>query len=54
MIGDTEFDLAMANSAGIGSIAVSYGAHSRERLLAHQPRYCIDHFSQLLDCIQGR
>lgn len=54
MVGDTEFDLEMANNAGIASIAVSYGAHSRERLLKHRPLHCIDHFPELLSCIQGR
>ena len=54
MIGDTEFDLAMAGNVGMASIAVSYGAHGRERLLKHNPRYCIDHFPDLLPCIQGK
>lgn len=37
MIGDTEFDLQMANNAGIKSLAVSYGVHPLERLRAHAP-----------------
>ena len=32
MIGDTEFDLAMAQAAGIACAAVSYGAHDVQRL----------------------
>ena len=51
MIGDTEFDLAMAGNLGMASIAVSYGAHARDRLLKHRPRYCIDHFRDLLPCV---
>jgi phosphoglycolate phosphatase len=54
MIGDTEFDLAMAGNVGMASIAVTYGAHGRDRLLKHNPRYCIDHFPDLLPCIQGK
>ncbi len=51
MIGDTEFDMAMARNAGVERIAVSYGAHDKERLLNYQPRYCLDYFPHLLDCI---
>jgi phosphoglycolate phosphatase len=49
MVGDTEFDLAMANNAGMKSIAVSYGAHAVERLLPHRPELLMDRFDQLLD-----
>lgn len=37
MIGDTEYDLAMARNAGVDSIGVSYGVHEDARLLRHQP-----------------
>ncbi len=49
MVGDTEFDLAMAANAGMQSIGVSYGAHSRSRLQRHRPVLTIDCFSQILD-----
>ena len=49
MVGDTQFDLIMAQNAGIRSVGVSYGAHSEERLLACQPLRLIDHFEQLLE-----
>jgi phosphoglycolate phosphatase len=42
MIGDTEYDLMMARSAGVSAVAVSYGVHERERLLAHRPLACLD------------
>lgn len=54
MVGDTAFDLEMANNAGIDSIAVSYGAHGRERLMAHRPSRCIDSFHELLDWLGPR
>jgi len=47
MVGDTEFDLAMAVSAGVPSVAVSYGAHHPERLMKYQPLACIDRFSDV-------
>jgi phosphoglycolate phosphatase len=43
MIGDTTHDLQMAQNAGVASLAVAFGAHPREQLLAFQPLACIDH-----------
>ncbi|MCL1068156.1 HAD-IA family hydrolase [Shewanella olleyana] len=37
MIGDSKLDIAMANNAGVSSIAVTYGAHSLEDLLSQNP-----------------
>lgn len=42
MVGDTTHDLQMAINAGVKSIAVAYGAHPREQLLALQPLACMD------------
>jgi phosphoglycolate phosphatase len=47
MIGDTEFDMQMANNANTHSLAVSYGVHERERLLHHDPLTCVDNVNQL-------
>jgi phosphoglycolate phosphatase len=52
MVGDTVYDLEMAANAGIKSVGVSYGAHSSERLLEHNPVLLIDSFEQLLS-LQG-
>lgn len=49
MIGDTEYDLQMANHAGVGPVAASYGVHDRERLLRHSPLTCLDRISELVD-----
>jgi len=49
MVGDTEFDLAMAKNAGIDSVGVSYGVHDVTRLQAHEPRLIIDHLTELRD-----
>jgi phosphoglycolate phosphatase len=47
MVGDTEFDMAMAVNAGIPRVAVSYGAHSSDRLLRYQPLACLDDFEEI-------
>ncbi len=49
MVGDTEFDLAMAGNAGIGSVGVSFGVHSVPRLQAHDPLAIVDTLPELLD-----
>lgn len=48
MVGDSEYDMAMANNAGVVPVAVSYGVHAIERLQAFQPRYCLDQPLDLL------
>lgn len=49
MIGDTEYDMAMAHSLGMAKIAVSYGAHHIDRLKNYDPVLCVDNFEQILD-----
>jgi len=48
MIGDSEFDLMMANAAAIAGVGVSYGVHSAERLQQHEPVAVIDDLGELL------
>jgi phosphoglycolate phosphatase len=40
MIGDTEFDMELAHNAKVAAVAVGYGAHAAERLIAHGPLAC--------------
>lgn len=47
MIGDTTFDLQMAQNANAASLAVSYGAHPLEHLLPHGPLAHFDDFTKL-------
>ncbi|MEH6822578.1 MAG: HAD-IA family hydrolase [Motiliproteus sp.] len=54
MVGDTEYDLAMAVTAGMVSIGVSYGAHRPQRLLKHSPQRIVDHFSELEQWLEAR
>ena len=34
MVGDSEYDMLMAQNAGVDALAVSYGVHEKERLLS--------------------
>ena len=56
MIGDTEFDLAMAVNAGMDAIGVSFGVHSVQRLESHDPLAIVDTLPELLEleALQGR
>lgn len=47
MIGDTTHDLGMANAAGVAALAVSYGAHLKDDLLACHPLACVDRCEEL-------
>lgn len=47
MVGDTDFDMHMAKNCHAHALAVSYGAHSKERLLACQPLACVDTLNEL-------
>jgi phosphoglycolate phosphatase len=49
MVGDTDFDLLMANNAGVSAVAVDYGAHPRHRLSACRPERIISSIDQLLE-----
>lgn len=47
MIGDTEYDVQMAHTINMHAAGVSYGVHGKERLLALQPRVCLDDIREL-------
>jgi phosphoglycolate phosphatase len=49
MVGDTLHDMAMARSAGVGTVAVTFGAHSGERLRAFGPDLLADDFWSILE-----
>lgn len=52
MIGDTEYDLEMANAAGVAPLAVDYGVHERDRLLACGPLGCLASIRELPDWLE--
>jgi len=47
MIGDSEYDLQLANNAKVDGLGVSYGVHDLIRLLKQDPIGFIDEFKQL-------
>lgn len=48
MIGDTEYDMAMAKEARMPRVAVTYGAHHIDRLKRYEPVLCVSHFPEVL------
>ncbi|HSR63077.1 MAG TPA: HAD-IA family hydrolase [Gammaproteobacteria bacterium] len=52
MIGDSVYDMEMADRANVSAVAVSYGVHDRERLLQYQPLLCIDNLTALAQWLQ--
>lgn len=53
MVGDTEYDMQMANSAGANALAVCYGVHERERLLGHEPMGCLESLPEMRSWLEG-
>ena len=51
MVGDTEYDLAMAQRAGILSVGVCYGVHSAERLQRHNPVACVESIADIREIV---
>jgi phosphoglycolate phosphatase len=49
MIGDSTYDLQMAQNAGVQSLAVTFGAHTREKLLKYDPKDIFNTFKELND-----
>lgn len=54
MIGDSEYDLKMANHAKVDVAAVSYGVHSCEHLLNYHPVTCLHSMNDLWEFIHER
>jgi phosphoglycolate phosphatase len=52
MVGDTTHDLLMAKAAGMRSIALTYGVHSRQELEAAHPTWVADSFDDVLDYVR--
>jgi phosphoglycolate phosphatase len=52
MVGDSVFDMEMANNAGMDALAVSYGAHPCERLRSLEPVACAGNFEDVLEWMQ--
>jgi phosphoglycolate phosphatase len=52
MIGDTTHDLQMASNAGVGALAVAYGAHPRGILEELSPLHCAASTAELADWLR--
>jgi phosphoglycolate phosphatase len=53
MIGDSEYDLQMANNLGMDSLAVACGVHGRERLLEQNPRGFVSMVTDIPDWLRS-
>ncbi len=53
MIGDSEYDLQLANNTKVDGLAVSYGVHGLMRLLKQDPVGFIDRINQLPDWLEN-
>jgi phosphoglycolate phosphatase len=51
LIGDTEYDMAMAVAAKVTPVAVSHGVHEVARLRRYNPRHVINKIPELIDLI---
>lgn len=54
VIGDTEFDLQMAQNARVPAVGVSYGVHPRERLEKQSPLAIFDEITELGHWLSAR
>jgi len=52
MIGDTTHDLQMAANAGVGAVAVTYGAHPVSDLQSLKPLACVASFGELMQWLR--
>ncbi len=51
MVGDSSYDMEMAQAAGVPRVAVSYGAHSIQQMQRFEPLACLDRFADLLPVV---
>ncbi|MCQ9616898.1 HAD-IA family hydrolase [Paenalcaligenes niemegkensis] len=54
MVGDTTHDIVMATSAGLDSLAVTYGAHDPKTLSSAEPTYMVDSVAAMRELILQR
>ncbi|WP_369602411.1 HAD-IA family hydrolase [Hahella sp. SMD15-11] len=54
MVGDTEYDLEMAQRAKVPAVAVGYGAHDPSRLIQWQPLAILERMTQLFEVLESR
>jgi phosphoglycolate phosphatase len=54
MVGDTTFDLDLAQAVGVRTAAVSWGVHSTEKLLTRNPNFMAMSFQELEQWLLGQ
>ena len=54
MVGDSAFDLQMARQAGMGAVAVGYGAQPLDMLRLYEPCLAIESFLELRAWLEVR
>ena len=54
MVGDTTHDVQMAAAAGMDSMAVTYGAHSKRTLLLSEPTVMVASVAEMRDWLTAR
>ncbi|HLU78568.1 MAG TPA: HAD-IA family hydrolase [Burkholderiaceae bacterium] len=54
MVGDTTHDVKMATAAGVDSMAVTYGAHSKRTLLMSQPTVMVSSVREMRHWLTAR
>jgi phosphoglycolate phosphatase len=47
MVGDSKYDLEMAQNVPMASIGMTYGVHERCTLIKHSPIACLDEFEEI-------
>ncbi len=53
MVGDTDFDINMAQAAGVDAVAITHGAHDESRLRACEPLAMVEDLPALQLWLQG-
>jgi len=53
-VGDSPFDMAAGQAAGMATVAVAWGPHDEESLARHSPDFTLVKPNDLLEILQGR
>lgn len=53
MVGDTTFDIEMGHNAGMKTVAVPWGNHTRDRLLKAQPNILVESWDEFISWLDA-
>jgi phosphoglycolate phosphatase len=54
MVGDSKYDLQMAQAAGVDSIGITVGVHGRAELSRYHPKAIVDSLTELQELLTSR